>query len=256
MKPKNYGIFFMVFLLGSCAAKKAPMRNESIRTVQKLNIGLLDLSPNDYSESAFYECAKELQSTVILSRGATEKKLLDQGITKESFIQTIQSQNFDPYSNIHDFSLLIFMFKNKENINYVRLVNFLSKQTRTVMLAVDQFNCENIFTALRMITIDSHPPLADIYIDDRLIGEAPLWTSLKDGMYDLQCKLPGHVFSKTKIEVPGKIQYLCQRENQVTMGMEDEDENSSFLEKSQNWFLYIFAGAASIGVAILPFLLF
>lgn len=246
----------MALFFAACAGKKAPMRNESILTTQKLNIGLLDLSPNDYNEVSFYECIKQYPSIVILSRGSTEKKLLDQGYSKESFVQSLKSQTFEPYENVKNFSVLIFMFKNKEGTNYVRFINFFSKQIRTITMPLQEFSCENIFTTLRLVSIDSHPPLADVYIDDRLIGEAPVWTSLKDGIYDLQCKLPGNVFSRTKIQLPGKIQYLCQRENQSTIGMEEEDENATLGEKSQNWLLYIFVGAASIGAAVLPFLLF
>ena len=137
------------------------------------------------------------------------------------------------------------------------MINFLSKQVRTVTIPADQFTCENVLSTARMLVIDSIPPYADVYLNNRKIGEAPVWTSLSDGTYEVQCKLPEDDFPKRSLQVPGTPQYFCKRQNQSMHSIEtDGDRHATREEKSQSVFLYGIAGLFTAAGAILPFLIF
>ncbi len=249
-------LLLLALLMMGCAGKAPPMRNETIGTIHKLRVGMVNLNDNDLKQSLFYSCMQDFPSAILSSEGSTEQELESIGFSKEKLIQTLKAQRFETYGDVKNFSLLLLLFKNNEQQNYVRLVNFLSKQIRTVTLEPDQLTCENVFLAVRLLVIDSHPPFADVYVNDRMIGEAPVWTSLKDGKYDVQCKLPGNIFPRAPLQVPGTVEFLCKRENQTTTGIETEDENPSFGEKTQAVLLYGFLGAISISSILLPFLVF
>ena len=96
-------------------------------------------------------------------------------------------KDFETYNNIKNFSMLMMTFRNKEQKNFVRLINFLNKRVVTLSLTPESFSCENVLAAARVVVVDSIPPFADVYINDRKIGEAPVWTSLDDGTDEVQC---------------------------------------------------------------------
>ncbi len=246
----------MVFLF-ACASKKVAMKQDSIRTVQKFRVGMVELSSNAFDASIFYDCMKNYPSAGIALDGQTRQELEATGWFSDNMIASLQKQDFETYGNIKNFSLLMMLFKNKEQKNFIRLVNFLSKQVITLSLEPEQFACENVLAAAKLMVIDSVPPYADVYINNRQIGEAPVWTSLNSGTYELQCKLPDDSFPKTTLKVPGNVKYLCKRQNQTMQGIENSnDENSDGSEKTQSWFLYGLVGLLSLGSAVLPFLLF
>lgn len=251
--------FLIPFLMVSigCAAKKAPMANKTIRTVQKMRVGVIDLNVHGLNSSTFFECSKNYPKITLSLDGNTREELSQQGWTKNKWIASLNEESFEQYGEIEKYSLLLLVFKNKSGKNFVRSVNFLSKQVRTREFSEENFTCENVYSEARLQVIDSHPPFADIYLDERLIGEAPLWTSLQDGTYEVLCKLPEDVFPTSTLKVPGVVSHLCKRGNLKNMSMEhSSDSDDDAYEKSQGWFLYLLVGAASIGGAILPFLIF
>ena len=233
------------------------MRNESIRTVKKMRVGLVELTSHEFDPSVIYACMKEYPSSGIALDGQTRQELEGAGWFNDNMIASLKNQDFEVYSNIKNYSLLMLLFRNKEQKNFVRLVNFLSQQVITLSLSPDQFSCENLFMSAKILVIDSIPPYADVYVSDRKIGEAPIWTSLNPGTYEVECKLPDDTFPKKILQVPGTSKFLCKRENQSMQSIEhNTDENADFSEKSNSWFLYGLVGALSVGGAILPFLIF
>ncbi len=257
MTKFKYLIVLISLLISACAGKTAPMSKDYIRTVQKMRVGMVELTSSELDSTAFYNCMKDYPSSGIALDGQTRQDLESVGWQSDNMIASLQTQDFETYSNIKNYSLLLLLFKNKEQKNYVRLINFLSKQVLTLSLTPDQFSCENVLAAARMIVIDSIPPYADVYINERKIGEAPVWTSLEKGTYEVGCKLPDDTFPKKPLQIPGNVKFLCTRENQSMQSIEyDNDQNADFSEKSQSWFLYGVIGLLSVGGAVLPFLIF
>lgn len=258
MRISTYVLILLSLALSACGGKQvSSMQNASIRTIPKLRVGVVELSSHDFNIPFFYECMKNLPSNTLVLDGQTRQELESSNWYSDNLIASLKTQDFAAYNNIKNFSVLLLIFKNKEQKSFVRMINFLSKQVRTVALTEDQFSCENVLSNARVLVVESIPPFADVYIDNRKIGEAPVWTSLNDGNYEVQCKLPEDVFPKKTLKVPGPIQYLCKRDNQSVRSIEnDSDNNATFSEKSQSVFLYAFLGLVSVGGAVLPFLLF
>lgn len=257
MSKKSPIFIGLVIFLASCAGKLIPMKNESIRSIQKMRVGLVELTSHQLDPSKIYDCLKEYPSASITLDGQTKQELESVGWLSDQLIQSLQAQDFQTYHNIKNYSLLLMLFKNKEQKNFIRLINFLSQQVITLSLNPEQFSCENVFNSARLIVVDSIPPYADVLINGRAIGEAPIWTSLRDGTYEVQCQLPDDVFPKSTLQIPGKSKILCKRENQAIQSIEhNNDETADVSEKTNSWFLYGLVGALSVGGAILPFLVF
>lgn len=255
-KISHFFFLALIFMMG-CAGKNVLVTSDSIRTVKKLRVGMVELSSHGFDTAAFYDCMKDYPSAWVGMDSQTQRDLEADGWMMDNLVGSLQKQDFETYKNIKNFSLLLLLFKNKEQKNFIRTVNFLSKQVRTLSISSDQFTCENILASAKLIAVDSIPPFADVYINDRKIGEAPIWTSLENGNYDLQCKLPDDAFSKTSLQVPGHVKFLCKRQNQTMLGIETStDENADADEKAGSWFLYTVAGIFTLGGAVLPFLLF
>ncbi|MEZ4845704.1 MAG: PEGA domain-containing protein [Bdellovibrionota bacterium] len=110
----------------------------------------------------------------------------------------------------------------------------MNKRVITMSLPPESFSCENVLAAARILVVDSIPPFADVYINERKIGEAPIWTSLDDGTYEVQCQLPDDIFPKKTIQMPGTAKHLCKRENLSMRSLEaDHDRNAEAGEKNQ-----------------------
>ena len=65
MKFKSIFIIGLLFLSG-CAGKNMAMKNASIRTVQKLRVGLVELSSHDFNIPSFYDCMKNYPANGLL----------------------------------------------------------------------------------------------------------------------------------------------------------------------------------------------
>jgi hypothetical protein len=233
------------------------MGHAPIRTIQKFRVGLVELSSNDFNPSSFYDCMKNYPSAGVALDGQSRKELESEGWYSDNMVASLQKNDFEMYGNIKNFSLVLLLFKNKEQKNFIRLINFLSKQVRTLSVEPEQFTCENVLAAAKMLVIDSIPPYADVYINNRKIGEAPVWTSLSNGNYEVQCKLPDDAFPPKTLTVPETINFLCKRENQTMQGIETgTDDNADIREKTGSWLIYGLVGALSIGGTLLPFLIF
>jgi hypothetical protein len=257
MKNIQYCVVLIPFLISACAGKSPPMKDDYIRTVQKMNVGVVELTSNEFDSTIFYNCMKNYPASGISLDGQTRQNLESVGWQSGNMIASLQKQDFETYNNIKNYSLLLLLFRNKEQKNYIRSINFLSKQVVTLSLPSEQFSCENVLAAAKMIVIDSIPPYADVYINERKIGETPVWTSLDNGTYEVGCKLPNDIFPKQPLQVPGNVKFLCKRENQASQSSEyNNDENADFDEKSQSWFLYTIAGLFTLGSLVLPFLIF
>ena len=218
---------------------------------------MVELTSHQFNPTLMYECMKNFSASSVTLDGQTREELESVGWYSDNMIASLSQPNFELYSNIKNFSLLMMLFRNKEQKNFVRLVNFLNKRVITMSLPPESFTCENVLAAARVVMIDSIPPFADVYVNERKIGEAPVWTSLDDGTYEVQCQLPDDIFPKKTIQMPGTAKHLCKRENLSMRSMEaDHDRNAEAGEKTNSYFLYGLVGALSIGGAILPFLLF
>ena len=215
---------------------------------------MVDLNRHELDHRILFECFRNLPANQIFSTNSTEKTLSLNGPSKDQLIDSLQAQGFQPYQHVKNFSLLLLFFQSSQQQNYIRIINYLSKQVETVELPSNQLSCKRLLAEAKLLSIDSHPPFADVYIDDRMIGEAPLWTSLDEGLYEVQCKLPDDAFPKTTLRMPGTTELLCSRENQSTTNMENRKTSAS--EKTESWFLYGLIAAISAGGIILPFLIF
>lgn len=250
-------IAITLIVFSGCAGKKMSMENASIRTVSKLRVGVVELSSHDFNIPFLYECMKGLPANGMLLDGQTRQELQTENWYSDNLIASLQKNDFATYENIKNFSLVMLLFKNKEQKSFVRLINFLSKQVRTVPMSTEQFTCENVLQTARLLLVDSIPPYADVYLNDRKVGEAPIWTSLSDGTYEVQCKLPDDVFPKKTVQIPDTFQHFCKRSNQSMHSIEhDSDDNATASEKSQSLFIYAVLGLISAAGAVLPFLLF
>jgi PEGA domain len=254
---KKYSILLIVMSFVACASKNVPMKYASINSVQKFRLGLVELTSHEFNPAFFYDCMKSFPGSSVALDGQTRQELESEGWYSDNMIASLQKQDFETYSNIKNFSLLMMMFRNKEQKNFVRLVNFLNKRVITLSMTPESFSCENVLAAARVLVVDSIPPFADVYINDRKIGEAPIWTALDDGTYEVQCKLPDDIFPKKTLQIPGTVKHLCKRENLSMRSIEAEhDQNAERGEKSNSYFLYGVFGVLSLGGAVLPFLIF
>ncbi|MCC7459977.1 MAG: PEGA domain-containing protein [Proteobacteria bacterium] len=250
-------VFVAVIGVSACASKSVAMKHASMRSVQKFRLGMVELTSHQFNPAAFYDCMKGFPSSTVTLDGQTRQELESLGWHSDNMIASLQSQDFETYNNIQNFSLLMMLFRNKEQKNFVRMVNFLSKRVVTLSLPPESFSCDTLLAAARVLVVDSIPPFADVYVNERVIGESPVWTSLEDGTYEVQCKLPDDIFPKKTIQLPGTVKHLCKRENLSMRSIEAEnDMNLEAGEKSNSWFLYGLFGALSVGGAILPFLIF
>jgi hypothetical protein len=244
----------MIILSVACAGKQTAPK--SFRTIQKIRVGIIELNETTLNTSGLLECSKNYPGMQVTLNGATREELSQKNWTKNRWVASLAHETFEQYDDITGYGLLLLIFRNKQEKTFVRTVNFLSKQVRTNPFEPETFECEQVYSTAKIQVIDSHPPFADVYIDDQQIGEAPVWMGLPNGTYDLQCKLPSDAFPKTTLKVPGDVFTLCKRGNQMGRGNVNNSDEDDAYEKSQGWFLYLMIGALSVGSAVLPFLLF
>ena len=105
-----------------------------------------------------------------------------------------------------------------------------------------------------MVFADSHPPLADLSVDERPLGEAPLWIWLRDGAYRLGCKLPEQRFKSVSFTVPRASSVLCQREETMAVSDVRTDEKMSGEEKAGSVLVWMSGMAGTLAAIILPIL--
>ena len=106
-----------------------------------------------------------------------------------------------------------------------------------------------------MVFLDSHPPLADLILDDRPIGEAPLWVWLRDGKYRIQCKLEGERFQPVTLTVPKVASVLCQREDVTGVTDVKTDEKMTAEEKAGSVLIWTAGMAGTLAAILIPILL-
>ena len=215
-------------------------------------MGLIDYGVN-LNRSGIDSCSEEFQSIQIQSEPSIVAMLRHEGILPEELLRW--GNEFGRFQVLSQFDLL-FLVLRSEGVTYLRTINYLAKFVTTVILDQTIPACIDLLRANRLVLIESHPPFADVIMDDRVIGEAPLWVWLRDGVYEIRCSLPEQFFKSVQFVVPKDFRMLCQRENrQVKGGMTQEDE-VTMDEKVGSVLVYVLAGVTSLAAIILPFLLF
>ena len=244
-------LFFALFS-GGCSGKRppSPMRDEAIVSTQKLRIGLFDFSKG-FDRSGLRKCPNDVPSVELVEEAAVHRQARDLGITPEKMLEW--EERFDAFSPLRGYHLLLLVFRGPGK-TYLRTVNFLGRYVSTVEMDVGSPSCRDILRTQRLVVIDSSPPIADVKIDGRMVGEAPVWTWLKDGNYSVECVLPGEVFSKVSLDVPKTVDVFCQRENVQPSGAGIERDDSTAEEKAGSLLVYIVGAAAAIAAIVVPIL--
>ena len=228
------------------------MKDQSIFSTQKLQIGLLD--PGHYVDrTALDACPNEYPSVEVLGETFVHRSLRDSGIPADRLYQW--GDEFAPYENLKGFHLLLLPFRSQGQ-TYLRTVNYFGKYVTTVLLDVRTPTCGDILRAQRLFVAESIPPIADVLVDRRPVGEAPVWAWLRDGTYEITCQLPGQTFRPMQLTIPRETRIVCQRENVDSATSAGKDEKMTAEEGAGAVLIYIVGAAAAAAAIILPLLLF
>ncbi len=221
------------------------MRDHSIRSIARLTVGYLDFGTG--LDLRFWSgCVAAWPSLAVYEEGSFLLALKNQGIEGVDLLS--RGETFKRFEEIKGVTLLLLYFREGENLR-VRTVNYLSRKVTTTTVRPDQHSCRGLFGQQNLVAIESHPPIADVFIDNRQIGEAPVWTHLRPGRYQIGCRLPQNTFRPETITVPNDTKILCQRENQ--QGMDESLGDVSTGDKLGAALVYLVGIAASVAAAIL-----
>ena len=239
-------------LFVGCGKRKAPspMKDESIVSSHRLHVGIFDYG-SELDTSALASCSDQFPSVEILNEKAVHRSLRDSGLNPERVFEF--GDHFDSYLQIRGFHLLVLAFE-ADGKSYLRMVNYIGRYVSTVLLDVKSPTCGDFFRAQRFLVVESHPPLADVFVDERPIGEAPVWTWLRDGTYEVTCKLTGQFYKPIDVKIPSENRVTCYRENMTSEQRAKEEEKMSAEEGAGVVLLTIIGIAGSIAVALLPIL--
>ena len=227
------------------------MRDESILSTQKLKIALYDFGTR-FDRSALKQCGNAFPAVELAEEAELKRILRKQGLEPKDLLRW--GENFESFQTIRDFHLLLITFVENRRV-YLRAINYFGKYVSTVMLDVKRPTCAHILRGQRFMVVDSSPPIADVKVDDRFIGEAPVWTWLKDGQYVVNCALPGQIFNPLSVKIPIDVHVLCRRENISSSSVPNTEEKASMEEKAGSVLVYIVGGAAALAAIVLPILL-
>lgn len=239
------------FLLESCSSHRpsSPMRDKPIFSSQKLHIAILGFGLS-LDRGQFNRCAQDFPALTVYSEPDTVAILREQRIYPEKLLEW--GEDFSLYQRLQGIELFLLTFE-ENGVSYLRTVNYLSRSISTVVLDIASPSCIQLLKSQRLLLVQSHPPLADVAINGRNLGEAPIWTQLKDGRYQVSCKLPGEVFRPVSVLIPEDVQVLCQREN--TSGDRQSKEIGTD-EAVGSVFIFVVGALVSLAAAVLPFLFF
>ncbi|MCB1197408.1 MAG: PEGA domain-containing protein [Deltaproteobacteria bacterium] len=172
-------------------------------TVYEYNAHRTKIDPLFLCQEAF------CQSVQVINPIKTKEVFHQMGWTEPVLLSFLQDESYKHYKDQDQFHLMLFFFQSK-GVDYLRVVNAFTKTVSTIKMPANQVaKLGQILQAQNLVYIASKPSLADIYINERLLGEAPLWVSLEQGSFDLVCKLPGFSGDKMTLTIPGPLQHTC-----------------------------------------------
>jgi hypothetical protein len=226
------------------------MRGEEIRSTKLLRVGWIDFGTRA-GRRGVDRCPEEFPALEVRSEASLVAAWRKEGVLPEHLLQW--GSDFSRFRPIRDLHLLFLVFEEGPK-RYLRAVNFLSRSVSTVVLDVASPRCEELLRKERLVGIDSHPPIADVSVDGRVVGEAPIWISLRKGSYEISCALSGETFKPMEISIPGVVKVLCQRENTDSRSSLERDDDITSGEKAGSVLVYLLGAAASLAAVILPIL--
>lgn len=260
MTPRQHEFFstrltlllFVVLALSACAHSPArsPMRREAIRATQLLKVAWIDFG-SGVDRRGFQACPEAFPGIEVIGEPSLIPTLRKDGILPEHLLEW--ESDFPRFRSIQGLHLLFLVFEAGPKI-YLRTVNYLSESVSTVVLDVPSPKCEELLRKERVVVFESHPPIADVFLAGRRIGEAPVWVWLRNGNYEVSCALPGQIFKPIDFAVPGPVRVLCQRENTRPATGADQADETTAEEKAGSVLIYLLGAAASIAVIVLPIL--
>lgn len=227
------------------------MRHEVIRSTQLLKIALIDFGTG-FDRRGLDDCSNDLPAVAVVSEASLVTSLRKDGILPTTLLEW--GNDFNRFQTVEGLHLLFLVFGDGTK-KYLRAVNYLSQAVSTVVLDVASPKCDELLRMERMVVIESHPPIADVDLAGRRIGEAPVWVWLRSGSYEVNCSLPGQVFKPIRLAVPGTLRVLCQRENTEAARTIDQPEYQTGEEKAGSILVYVVAAAASVAAVVVPLLL-
>jgi hypothetical protein len=205
------------------------------------------------SPEGIEKCPEEYSATEVFNEPTMISLLRSKGLEPNQLLQW--GTRYDAFAQLPEVQLL-FLFFRVGDIRYLRTVNRLGQFATTVILDVSRPNCKDLIRSQKMVLVQSHPPIADVLIDGRKVGEAPIWVHLKDGAYVAACLLPGQTFKPVPFTIPHDSRVLCQRENSAAQNVPGEPDKPTIEEGVSSVFLYLVGSAASIAAIVVPFLIF
>lgn len=227
------------------------MAGQPIHAVQDLRIAYF--THNSKADPRFLlGCADDFPALHVLDESVVHRMLRDQGIPLETFLNW--GENFAEYERLKGLHLL-FIFFSDGGKNYLRSVNYMGRYVTSAVMDVSP-TCGQLLRSQRLFVVDSVPPIADVKLEDRLIGEAPVWTWLRDGKYAFTCELPGQSFKPVAATIPGDLRVVCQRENVQEKSPGVQEDKVSTEEGMGAVLVYIVSGLATLAAIVLPILFF
>jgi hypothetical protein len=254
-RKKRKALFWVLsvcLLAPSCGSKRAPspMSGETIFYASELKMAVFDFGTG-LDRSRLEECSREFPSVEILGEDGVHRALRAAGLTPNTLLAW--GEDFESFRQLKGLHLLLLVFP-RDNRTYLRTVNYLGRYVTTVVLDVARPGCEDIFRAQRVVSIESHPPYADIQLDGRGIGESPLWAWLRDGTYEIQCRSPGEKFRPVKLQIPKDVRVQCLRENVKSDTRAAEDEPMTAGEKTGSVLVFLVGAIAAVAAILIPLL--
>ncbi|MFH1017767.1 MAG: PEGA domain-containing protein [Pseudomonadota bacterium] len=247
-------ILLISVLLAACGGKAgpSPMKGEAIHSTSRFTMAILNLG-SALDRTLLEQCPASYPGLEVLDDTAVHRAARNAGVRAEGLLAF--GETFPQFERIQGFQLLLIAFRSGKQ-DYLRTVNYLGGYVSTVLLDIPRPRCDDIFRAQRLIVIDSVPPMADVKVDGREIGEAPAWVWLRDGKYKTQCVMQGHTFKPVTVAVPQASRAVCMREevNPKTAAEADQMEPMSAEEKAGSILVYIVGAAASLAAIIIPIL--
>ncbi len=228
------------------------MRDEKVFFSNKFRVAVFDYG-SGFHRSGLDQCEQEFPAVEVVGETYVHRILRNAGLNPEEMARF--GDVFEPYKKLRGIHLLLIAFREGGE-HYLRIVNYLGRYVSTVVLDIQNPTCEDILRAQRIVAVESNPPFADIQMNGRKLGESPLWIFLRDGSYEIECKLPGQMFSPIRFKMPGTAHVQCSRENVQSKAQVDEFHKMSGEEKAGSVLIYLVGIAGAIGLGILPFLLF
>ncbi len=242
-------------LLAACSGKTgpSPMKGEAIRSAHRFTMAIINFG-SALDRTLLEQCPSEYPGLEVLDDTAVHRAARDAGFTAQDTLRF--GDSFAKFERMQGFQLLLIAFRSGKQ-DYLRTVNYLGGYVSTVVLDLPRPRCDDIFRAQRLVVIDSVPPMADVSVDGRPIGEAPAWVWLRDGNYKAQCQMEGHTFSPVPIAVPKTPRAVCMREetnSKIAATKEGEMDPMTGEEKAGSVLIYIAGAAATAAAIILPLL--